>query len=114
MVTASLASLVPEPFVSYAYAVAKGAVLRLVQQAAVELAPHGITVNAIAPGFIRTRIGGGRLDDADVADVLASRVPLGRLGEAEDLQGVTVFLASGSSAYITGVVVPVDGGYLLT
>ena len=113
VVTASIASLRAEPFVSYAYAAAKGAVLRLVQQAALDLAPQGITVNAIAPGFIRTGIGEGRLHDPAVAEALAARVPLGRLGEPQDLEGLAVFLASRASAYLTGAVIPVDGGYLL-
>lgn len=113
VVTASVAGVQAEPFVSYAYALAKAAVVRLVQQAALELAPHGITVNAIAPGFIKTGIANGRLHDADVADGLVPRIPLGRLGEAADLGGLAVFLASRASAYITGAVIPVDGGYLL-
>lgn len=113
VVTASVAGLQAEPFVSYAYALAKAAVVRLVQQAALELAPHGITVNAIAPGFIKTGIGNGRLHDDDVAIGLVPHIPLGRLGDAADLQGLAVFLASRASAYITGAVIPVDGGYLL-
>lgn len=113
VVTASVAGVQAEPFVSYAYALAKAAVVRLVQQAAIELAPHGITVNAIAPGFIKTGIANGRLHDAEVVDVLVPRIPLGRLGNASDLEGLAVFLASNASAYITGAVIPIDGGYLL-
>ncbi len=113
IVTASVAGMKAEPFVSYAYALAKTAVVRLVQQAALELAPHDITVNAIAPGFIKTGIANGRLHDEDVAKSLVPRIPLGRLGDATDLQGLAVFLASRASAYITGAVIPVDGGYLL-
>ena len=113
VVTASVAGVQAEPFVSYAYALAKTAVVRLVQQAALELAPHGITVNAIAPGFIKTGIAQGRLHDADVAAGLVPRIPLGRLGDAAELGGLAVFLASRASAYITGAVIPVDGGYLL-
>lgn len=113
VVTASVAGVQAEPFVSYAYALAKAAVIRLVQQTAIELAPHGITVNAIAPGFIKTGIAQGRLHDADVAAGLVPRIPLGRLGDAAELGGLAVFLASRASAYITGAVIPVDGGYLL-
>ncbi|MDR7096030.1 SDR family NAD(P)-dependent oxidoreductase [Hydrogenophaga laconesensis] len=113
VVTASVAGLQAEPFVSYAYALTKAAVVQLVQQTALELAPHGITVNAIAPGFIKTGIANGRLHDDDVARGLVPRIPLGRLGDAADLGGLAVFLASRASAYITGAVIPVDGGYLL-
>jgi len=113
VVTASVAGVQAEPFVSYAYALAKAAVIRLVQQTAIELAPHGITVNAIAPGFIETAIAQGRLHDADVAAGLVPRIPLGRLGDAAELGGLAVFLASRANAYITGAVIPVDGGYLL-
>lgn len=113
VVTASVAGLQAEPFVSYAYALAKAAVVQLVQQTALELAPHGITVNAIAPGFIKTGIANGHLHDDDVARGLVPRIPLGRLGDAADLGGLAVFLASRASAYITGAVIPVDGGYLL-
>lgn len=113
VVTASVAGMQAEPFVSYAYALAKTAAVRLVQQAAIELAPQGITVNAIAPGFIRTGIADGRLHDADVAAGLVPRIPLGRLGDPADLEGLAIFLASRASAYLTGAVIPVDGGYLL-
>ncbi len=113
VVTASVAGVQAEPFVSYAYALAKAAVVRLVQQSALELGPHGITVNAIAPGFIKTGIANGRLHDTDVAGLLVPRIPVGRLGEADDLAGLAVLFASRASAYITGAVIPVDGGYLL-
>lgn len=113
VVTASVAGLQAEPFVSYAYAMAKTAVVRLVQQTALELAPQGITVNAIAPGFIRTGIADGRLHDPQTSASLQRLIPLGRLGNPSDLGGLAAFLASRSSDYITGAVIPVDGGYLL-
>jgi NAD(P)-dependent dehydrogenase (short-subunit alcohol dehydrogenase family) len=113
VLTASVAGLKALSLVSYVYEAAKGGVVRLVQQAALELAPHGITVNGIAPGFIKTNIAGGRLYEADTANMLLAQVPMRRLGEASDVEGLAVFLASESSSYITGVVIPVDGGYLL-
>ncbi|MDB5913230.1 MAG: short-chain dehydrogenase, partial [Ramlibacter sp.] len=100
------------PFCGYAYAASKAAVINVMRQAAVELAPHGILVNAIAPGFIHTGIGGGRLDDAAVRDRLAARVPLGRIGQPQELGGLTLLLASDAGSYITGTVIPVDGGVL--
>ncbi len=113
VITASVAGVQAEPFVSYAYAMTKTAVVRLVQQAALELASQGITVNAIAPGFIRTGIADGRLHDPQTSASLRRLIPLGRLGEPTDLGGLAVFLASRCSDYITGAVIPVDGGYLL-
>lgn len=112
IVTASIAGVRAEPFVGYAYAAAKAGVINLVRQAAVELAPHGVLVNAIAPGFMHTDIGGGRLHDAAVRNQLAAQVPLGRVAEADEIQGLALFLASAASSYLSGVVIPVDGGVL--
>lgn len=113
VVTASIAGLQAEPFVSYSYAAAKAAVVQLVRQSALELAPFGIRVNAIAPGFIRTSIAGGRLHDPAVEADLARRIPLGRLGEPREVQGMALLLASDAGSYISGSVLPVDGGVLL-
>ncbi|HEX2543268.1 MAG TPA: SDR family NAD(P)-dependent oxidoreductase [Ramlibacter sp.] len=112
VLTASIAGVRAEPFCGYAYAASKAAVINVMRQAAVELAPHGILVNAIAPGFIHTAIGGGRLDDAAVRDQLAARVPLGRVGQPHELSGLALLLASDAGSYITGTLIPVDGGVL--
>jgi len=93
-----------------AYDAAKGAVEAATRAMALDLAPWGIRVNAIAPGAIaverRTPVG----DEEQVAP--ADVIPLGRLGTPEDVAGVAVFLASDEAAYVTGTVVPVDGGML--
>jgi NAD(P)-dependent dehydrogenase (short-subunit alcohol dehydrogenase family) len=112
VITASIAGVRAEPFCGYAYAATKAAVINLMRQAAVELAPHGILVNAIAPGFLHTAIGGGRLDDAAVREQLAARVPLGRVGQPHELGGLTLLLASDAGSYITGALIPIDGGVL--
>lgn len=112
VLTASIAGVKAEPFVSYAYSTVKSAVIQLMRQAAIELAPHGIRVNAIAPGFIETNIAGGRLHDPATALSLSKRVPLGRLGQPTELHGLTLLLASDASSYITGTLIPVDGGVL--
>lgn len=112
VLTASIAGVKAEPFVSYAYATVKSAVIQLMRQSALELAPFGVRVNAIAPGFITTNIAGGRLHDSATALSLQSKIPLGRLGSASELHGVTLLLASQASSYITGALIPVDGGVL--
>jgi NAD(P)-dependent dehydrogenase (short-subunit alcohol dehydrogenase family) len=107
---ASIASLVGSPS-GVAYNATKGAVLQLVRTLAAQLAPHGITVNAICPGFIRTPMTREtQSDPALLARALAAH-PLGRLGEPEDVAGACFFLASDDAAWVTGVALPVDGGY---
>ncbi|EAQ02019.1 oxidoreductase, short chain dehydrogenase/reductase family protein [Pseudooceanicola batsensis HTCC2597] len=110
IVTSSVAGLRGETMVGYAYAATKAATANLVRQSAVELSRHNVLINAIAPGPIRTDIGNGRLREAEVERAFAARTPLGRIGEPEEIKGVTLLLASAASSYITGTVIPVDGG----
>jgi NAD(P)-dependent dehydrogenase (short-subunit alcohol dehydrogenase family) len=91
-----------------AYAAAKAGVLNLTQTAALELAPLGIRVNALAPDVILTE--GLRSLVTDSVDHLGAMVPLGRPGEVDELAGAAVFLASDLSSYITGQILGVDGG----
>jgi NAD(P)-dependent dehydrogenase (short-subunit alcohol dehydrogenase family) len=109
VVTASNAGLKVEPLVGYSYAATKAAVIHVVKQAAVELAPHGINVNAIAPGPFRTRIGGGRLPDERIERIWADLVPLGRMAETDELKGLALMLGSPAASFITGAVVLIDG-----
>ncbi|MBX5467221.1 MAG: SDR family oxidoreductase [Firmicutes bacterium] len=110
VVTASTAGLRPEPKVSYAYVTAKAALVNLVRQAALELAPWGIRVNAIAPGPFHTNIGGpGPRPPEDEAAWIRT-IPLGRFGEPPEIQGLALFLASPASSFVTGAVYPIDGG----
>jgi NAD(P)-dependent dehydrogenase (short-subunit alcohol dehydrogenase family) len=93
-----------------AYGPAKFAVAGLTAHLAVEWAPHGIRVNAVAPGTIR--VPGVRRWDAERTQEMVSRHPLGRLGEPEEVAKAIAFLCSDDASFITGAVLPVDGGYL--
>jgi NAD(P)-dependent dehydrogenase (short-subunit alcohol dehydrogenase family) len=79
---------------------------------AVEWAQSGIRVNAIAPGYFRTQLTDGLFQDPDRSAWIQSRIPMGRIGAPDDLAGAAVFLASDASAYITGSILNVDGGWL--
>jgi len=92
------------------YSVSKAALILLTQALAQELGPSGIRVNALAPGLIRTDFSAALWQSPAVAEAVAARTPLGRLGEPEDIVGAALFLASPASAYISGAVIPVDGG----
>jgi NAD(P)-dependent dehydrogenase (short-subunit alcohol dehydrogenase family) len=107
---ASVAGLVAFP-ASHAYGVSKAAVVMLTMTLATELARRSIRVNAVAPGIIDAPMFDTMLRNADDADTLAARVPLGRLGRAEEVGRAVAFLCSDAASYITGAVLPVDGGW---
>lgn len=94
------------------YSAAKAGVLGLAKAMARELGPDGIRVNCVTPGLIQTDITGGKLTDEMRTDILKG-IPLNRLGNAEDVAGAYLFLASDLSAYITGAVIDVNGGMLI-
>ena len=94
------------------YAAAKSGIAGLTRALANEWTVHGVTVNAIAPGYIATDNTRALQDDPDRSAAILARIPAGRWGEATDLAGATVFLASHASDYVSGIVLPVDGGWL--
>lgn len=94
------------------YTAAKSALGGLTRGLSNELSPMGINVNAIAPGFIETDINKAVREDRARFEFLTSRIPMARWGKPSDLAGATLFLSSSASDYVTGVVLPVDGGYL--
>lgn len=93
------------------YAASKAGILGLTKSLARELAPRGICVNAIAPGFIQTRMTEALTEDQKQA--LAGRIPLGRLGQPQDVANAALFLASDLSDYVTGQILIVDGGMVM-
>ena len=116
VVTSSNAGLRPEPEVCYGYVASKAAILNVVRQAALELAPHGVLVNAICPGpFKGTRIGGGVTQDPtpELEHMWSRTVPLGRMAEPDELKGLVLLLASPASSFMTGAAYLVDGGTLV-
>jgi len=90
------------------YNTSKGAIISMTRDLATSWAPHGITVNAIAPGWFPTRMSGAVISKFE--EQMLSDIPLRRFGNPEDLKGVVVFLASPAAAYITGQTIVVDGG----
>jgi NAD(P)-dependent dehydrogenase (short-subunit alcohol dehydrogenase family) len=92
------------------YSVSKAGLIMLTQVLAQELGPSNIQVNAIAPGVIRTRFSSALWGTPTVAQAIEKNTPLGRLGEVEDIVGAALYLASPLSDYVTGAVLPIDGG----
>jgi NAD(P)-dependent dehydrogenase (short-subunit alcohol dehydrogenase family) len=95
------------------YAASKGGVMQLTKSLAIAWAPEGIRVNAVAPGFIITPMTDTQIDPAYRARV-NERTPMGRWGEPQHVADAVLFLASDRASFITGVTLPVDGGYLAT
>jgi 2-deoxy-D-gluconate 3-dehydrogenase len=95
-----------------AYAASKGGVSQLTKALSNEWASKGITVNAIAPGYIATDMNTALIENKERATSILSRIPAGRWGKPEDFKGPVVFLASAASAYVTGETLTVDGGWM--
>ena len=113
IVTTSVAAYQCEPAIGSAYMAAKAGAVHLMHNVALELAGYNITVNAIAPGFFVTNIGGGHAKNPAVQEAVARTMPMRRVGFPEDIKGLALFLASPASAYITGQQISIDGGWTL-
>jgi len=113
IVTTSVAAYQCEPAIGAAYMAAKAAAAHLMRAVAQELAAYQITVNAIAPGFFVTNIGGGHAKHAAVQQAMSKSIPMHRVGFPEDIKGLALFLASPASAYLTGQQISIDGGWTL-
>ena len=106
----SMYSLFGSPF-SPAYAASKGAIVQLTKSLAIAWARDNIQVNVILPGWIETEMTAGAMDNAAFNDTIIRRTPARRWGQPDDFAGAAVFLASAASDFVTGAVVPVDGGF---
>jgi NAD(P)-dependent dehydrogenase (short-subunit alcohol dehydrogenase family) len=95
------------------YAASKGGVAQLTKSLALAYAEDGIRVNAVAPGWIATPLTRPLQEDPIRSAPILSRTPLGRWGTPEDIAGCVAFLCSPASAFMTGAILPVDGGYLV-
>jgi NAD(P)-dependent dehydrogenase (short-subunit alcohol dehydrogenase family) len=111
IITTSMAATHIEPAIGSAYMAAKAGAAHFMRAAALELAGYNITVNAIAPGFIVTNIGGGHAHNPDTQKAVGKVIPMHRVGFPEDLEGLALFLASPGSSYITGQEIIIDGGW---
>jgi len=109
--TASLLAFVGGALVP-GYSASKGGVAQLTKSLAVAYAPDRIRVNAIAPGWIETELTRPLREDPVRNEAIVARTPLGRWGVADDVAGTAVFLCSPAAAFVTGAIIPIDGGYL--
>jgi NAD(P)-dependent dehydrogenase (short-subunit alcohol dehydrogenase family) len=107
----SVAGLEPQPMMGV-YSISKAAVLMLTRVLAAELAPDNIQVNAIAPGFVRTKFSAALWQNPHINDAILKRIPQKRMAEPEEIAGLAVYLASPASSFVTGSVFSIDGGQL--
>ncbi len=110
IMTGSMAAMIARPTLS-AYIASKGAVHSLTRELAIELAPHGITVNAIAPGYFATKLNTPLVQNEEFSSWIAKRTPAGRWGKVEELGPAAVFLASDEASFVNGHILNVDGGF---
>jgi NAD(P)-dependent dehydrogenase (short-subunit alcohol dehydrogenase family) len=110
---ASVAGIEPGPMMGI-YSISKAAVIMMTKVLAVELAGSNIQVNALAPGFVKTRFSAALWQNAMLSEHITNKTPAGRMAEPDELTGVALYLASPASSFTTGAVFTIDGGFTLT
>ena len=110
---ASIAGITPNPGVGL-YGITKAAVIMMTKVLAVELAEHNIQVNAIAPGFVKTKFSQAIWGNEEVNASVIANTPARRIASVEELQGLALYLASSGSSFLTGQVIVIDGGLTLS
>ncbi len=110
VVTSSVAALRASSLPSYGYHAAKAGIAQAVRVAALELGPYNVRVNAIAPGPFATNIAGGRLRTPEGVAMFSKTLPMARVADVKEIMGLALLLASPASSFITGAIIPVDGG----
>jgi NAD(P)-dependent dehydrogenase (short-subunit alcohol dehydrogenase family) len=108
----SIGGLNPEPGIGI-YSVSKAAIINLTKVMAKEWGVHGVRANVICPGLVKTKFSKALWDNEAMMGMLETRLPLGRIGQPEEMAGAAVFLASDAASYCTGAVVLADGGFML-
>ncbi len=106
----SVVGMVPQAAPTHAYDVSKAAVHQLTKKLASDLAPRSITVNALAPGFVATRMSKGLGTWGATEEIISKGIPLKRMGNEDDMAGACLYLSSRAGAWCTGVILNVDGG----
>jgi NAD(P)-dependent dehydrogenase (short-subunit alcohol dehydrogenase family) len=94
-----------------AYSASKGGIVQLTKSLAIAWAPQGVRVNAVAPGWVRTRLNRHVWESEELSRPIVDRTPLGRWAEVDDIPGTVAFLCSSDAGFVTGITIPVDGGY---
>jgi NAD(P)-dependent dehydrogenase (short-subunit alcohol dehydrogenase family) len=110
VVTSSVAAIKASSLPSYGYHAAKAGIAQVVRVAALELGPYNVRVNAIAPGPFSTGIGNGRLRTPEGAAMFKATLPMARVASVEEIKGLALLLASPASSFMTGAIIPIDGG----
>ncbi len=110
VVTSSVAALRASSLPSYGYHAAKAGIAQAVRVAALELGPYNVRVNAIAPGPFATNIANGRLRTPEGAAMFSNTLPMARVADVKEIKGLALLLASPASSFITGAIIPIDGG----
>ena len=106
----SVTGMVPQEAPTHAYDISKAAVHQLTRKFSKDLAPYNITVNCLAPGFVPTRMSSGLASWGGTSEVLSKHIPLGRMGNADDMVGACIYFSSRAGSWCTGVILNVDGG----